>query len=65
MNRVPRDVHDPTDAWARGMYHRTMAVWLTDLLQRRGTVSWPSEGPVTDYRDHDWRRLYRGSILDD
>ena len=65
MDRLTRDQHDASDALVRRMYHRTMSGWVTDLLQRRGHVAWAGHDVVADYRDHDWHRLYGGSILDD
>lgn len=52
----------PTQAVQR-MYRRVVSGWASDLL--RPPTSRPTADPLADYRDRDWRRLYRGNILDD
>lgn len=57
------------DDRTRKMFGRAMALWAGDLLRTPPHANWrrPSahEDALADYRDHDWRRLYVGSVLDD
>ena len=52
---------------ARTMYGRMLSLWASDLLLHPPSLAWSDE--ITDadraYRDHDWQRLYSGSVLDD
>lgn len=47
------------------MFHRVLSQWVGDLLHRPPEARWPEAAPEDDYRNRDWRLLYRGSILDD
>lgn len=54
---------DPT---VRLLYQRFIAGWAQDTLngQRRISVA-NTAVDDDDYRDRDWRKLYRGDVLDD
>ena len=47
------------------MYGRVLASWTMDLLNRSPRLVWGPSDPLDDYCDRDWRRLYRGDIVDD
>jgi hypothetical protein len=53
----------------RRAFQRTLAGWVGDLLAQRPALALPDDDPqeraLADYRDRDWTRLYRGSVLDD
>jgi hypothetical protein len=49
----------------KAMYRRVLSGWASDLLRQRPAASWPARDPQADFRDRDWRGLYRGSVLDD
>ena len=55
----------PIDLKVRTMYHRTLAGWVLDLLNRPAELMWRGPDPIGDFHDRDWRRLYTGDILDD
>lgn len=57
----------PTQA-VQKMYRRVVSGWASDLLTApkiRPAIAAAAADPLADYRDRDWRRLYRGSLLDD
>lgn len=58
-----------SQAAMRRAFQRTLAGWVGDLLTQRPTLAMPADDPheqaLADYRDRDWSRLYRGSVLDD
>lgn len=55
----------------RQAFERTLAGWVGDLLSDRPSLSlvtpeaMADAEELADYHDRDWRRLYRGSVLDD
>ncbi len=50
----------------RQMYGRVLAMWASDRLTAKTPMVWPCDrDPQGDFRDHDWRCLYLGSVLDD
>ena len=54
------------DSGLRLMYGRMLAMWASDQLTTKTPIAWRcDEDPQGDYRDHDWRCLYQGSVLDD
>ena len=60
----------PTKA-VQKMYQRVLSGWASDLLRPRNVptvrpaIAPAAADPLADYRDRDWRRLYRGNLLDD
>ena len=61
---------DPVEN-VRRLYRRMMAGWAHDVLLSPAapgspaTIAWAAPDATADYRNHDWRSLYAGSVLDD
>ena len=60
------DIIDPLgNQGSRRFYLTMVSCWAFDLICHPPTITWPDQDPESDFRDHNWRRLYIGSILDD
>ena len=62
---LPADVVAGTLDDVKLLYRRAIAGWAYELLRQTPRPVWCDPLPQDDYQDRDWRRLYRGSILDD
>ncbi len=65
MPRIAQDRDLLGDEAARQAYLRMMAGWIGDLMRLPASATWGQPDPQADFRDHNWQRLYTGSILDD
>ena len=52
---------------ARKMYGKMLSCWASDLISHPPRIDWQEQATDAElaYQNHDWRRLYTGSVLDD
>lgn len=65
MDRMSKLFEPIEDERSTRLFQRTLAHWANDLLRQPPRIAWPAPQPAIDFRDHDWKSLYQGSVLDD